>query len=366
MTSEQKEEGKRFPRGKAQSVALARQRVNTNRPANIRSNGAATRVRHREFVADVAGVVAFGTQSYAVNPGVAATFPWLSTLADRYESYKFHKLHFIYETTKSASTDGSVQGLIDFDAADAAPTTKALFMGHANAVRAAVWQEFVFDARARDLHKFASERYVRSAAPAANLDIKTYDVGNFFIGVAGCADTSAIGELYVEYDVEFTTPQLNPAVAIAAAEPLTQFLVQYGVRAATDVLGSAPVSYGASYCTAATNTLTFTVAGDYLVEVSAAYGTSILGNSGGTATVSFSGTPQGNTQLGVITASVGQTLVFSSVSGSPTSGDKRNYLRISPQSQVPLEVRKVLTQCQLPRFSAPSHDGDRWTRIEEM
>jgi hypothetical protein len=339
--------------------------MNINRPANIRSTGAATRVRHREYIADVAGVVAFGTQTFAVNPGLAATFPWLSTLANRYESYKFHKLHFIYETTKSASTDGSVQGLIDFDAADAAPTTKALFMGHANAVRSAVWQEFVFDARARDLHKFAAERYVRSAAPAANLDIKTYDIGNFFVGVAGCADTSAIGELYVEYDVEFTTPQLSPAVAIATAEPLTQFVIQAGNRTNADVLGDAPVSYGASYCTASLNTVTFSVAGDYLVELVVISGCAITGNTGSTATLTYGLRTSGSAQLGVITASVGQTVVFSGVTNSYST--PRNYLRISPQTQVPLEVHEVLAKSLRPgHYSAPALGGDRWTDIEDM
>lgn len=356
MTSEQKG-GERKGRGQGivQSVPLARQRMNTNRPATIKSNGAATRVRHREYIADVNGVVAFGTQTFAVNPGLSATFPWLSTLANRYESYKFHKLHFIYETSKSASTDGSVQGLIDFDAADAAPTTKALFMGHANAVRAAVWQEFVFDARARDLKKFAVERFVRSAALAANLDIKTYDVGNFFFGAAGCADTSVVGELYVEYDVELTTPQLNPAVAIGATVPLTQFVFQDGTMTTSDLLGTAPQSFGASWCTANQNTLTFTTAGDYLIELSLATATAaVTGDTGSTCTVTHYIATTGVPQLGIVTAAVGETYVFSGVTSYSGPYPYRNFIRISPQSQVPLGAQRLLTSCRRAAHPEPS------------
>jgi hypothetical protein len=288
--------------------------------------------------------------SYAVNPGIAATFPWLSTLADRYESYKFHKLHFVYETTKSASTNGSVQGLIDFDAADAAPTTKALFMGHANAVRAAVWQEFVFDARAADLHKFAAERFVRSGSLSSNLDIKTYDIGNFFIGAAGCADTSSVGELYVEYDVEFRTPQLNPAVS-ATLSPVSQYLITGGTG--STILKTTPVTYGASYCTGVDNTLTFTAAGDFIVEVYSGNSSSATtGSTGSTATVNTTAVViAGHAAVALVTATIGQTYVFSGVSGYSSS--IMSYLRVSPQSQVPLSVvRLMLTQRRAPADDA--------------
>jgi len=52
-----------------------------------------------------------------------------------------------------------------------------------------------------------AERYVRSGSLASNLDIKTYDTGNLFVGAQGCADTTDIGELYVDYEVELITPQ---------------------------------------------------------------------------------------------------------------------------------------------------------------
>jgi hypothetical protein len=311
-----------------QSVPLARQRINRTSNPVITHRAQGSRVRHREYIADVDGVVGFGTVTYAINPGIAATFPWLSTVANRYESYKFHKLHFIYETNKSASTNGSVQGLIDFDAADAAPTTKALFMGQANAVRSAVWQEFVFDARLKDIHKFAAERYTRSTTLASNLDIKTYDVGNFFIGAAGCADTSVVGELYVEYDVELTTPQLNPEVSSTGAAEAQVLFSDGGTLSTTNYFGSAPLSYGASFATAAVNTLTFNTAGTYILFV-ASSGSNTFSGITGTATIveNFHLVVSGN-NYGIFTATAGQTLIFALSSWTAYA----NYMTITPYS----------------------------------
>lgn len=165
------------------------------------------RIRHREYLADVAGSVAFANTAFAINPGLAASFPWLSAIAVRFESYIFRRLRFEYETQRSTATNGTVMMAVDFDAADAAPTTKTGIMSYHNAVRSAVWDECCYNSDAGDLRKFGVQRFIRSAGLAANLDIKTYDVGNLNIATQGEADTTAIGELYVEYDVELITPQ---------------------------------------------------------------------------------------------------------------------------------------------------------------
>ncbi len=165
------------------------------------------RVRHREYLADVAGSVAFAATGYAINPGLATSFPWLSNLAKNFESFLFRRLSFEFETQKSTATSGTVMLAIDFDAADAAPTTKTALMTYHNAVRSAAWAECQYRSDGADLRKFGVQRYIRTAALAANLDIKTYDVGNLYVATQGEADTTAIGELYVVYDVELITPQ---------------------------------------------------------------------------------------------------------------------------------------------------------------
>jgi len=98
---------------------------------------------------------------------------------------------------------------VDFDAADCAPVNKLEVMAFHNAVRSAVWEECCYRSDGPDLQKFGVQRYIRKGGLNPNLDIKTYDVGNLFIASQGEVDTSAIGELYVVYDVELITPQLS-------------------------------------------------------------------------------------------------------------------------------------------------------------
>jgi len=183
-------------------------RITTSSPSILSaySGDGRVRVRHREYIADVAGSVAFAANSYVVNPGIVATFPWLSVLAANFESYKFNNLCFQFSTEKSASTNGSLMIAIDYDANDAAPTTKTIMMSYHNAVRCPVWSETKYVADRPDLQKLP-QRYIRAGA-VTGTDLKTYDVGNLFVSTAGCADTSALGELYVIYDVELITPQL--------------------------------------------------------------------------------------------------------------------------------------------------------------
>jgi len=108
---------------------------------------------------------------------------------------------------------------VDFDAADAAPTTKQQLLAYQGAVRSAPWQRCAYIAAKTNLRKFGIQRYVRSAALASNLDIKTYDVGNLFVATQGTTVTGSLAELYVDYDVELFTPQLTAAESVVPPIP---------------------------------------------------------------------------------------------------------------------------------------------------
>jgi len=151
---------------------------------------------------------------------------------------------------------------IDYDAADAAPTSSLQLASFWGTRDSAVWQNTDFSADTQDLQKFGVKRYLRYGNLASNLDIKTYDVGNFFIASEDCADTSNIGILYVEYDVEFQTPQLDASALISsnsakisATAPVKTNLFDGG----STITGGLPVA-------AAGNTITFNKSGQFLVE----------------------------------------------------------------------------------------------------
>jgi len=99
----------------------------------------------------------------------------------------------------------------------------------------------------------------------ANLDIKTYDVGNFF---AATTDGTAVnwGKLWVEYDCELKVPQLNPsgnALAIGGA------ITGNGSISAANPLGVSPIISGGSngLATSTNSGIFLAFPGTYLVSV---------------------------------------------------------------------------------------------------
>lgn len=165
------------------------------------------RIRHREYIRDIAAANAnFAVASIPINPGILETFPWLHSIALSYESYLFNSLSFEFETSGVTTDRGTILMAIDFDAADSPPVTKQDMMAMNGATRSSVWSHQTCTASIKDLRKFGVQRYVRNLAPLVNQDIKTYDVGNFFIATQGTGNLTC-GELYVTYDITLHTPQ---------------------------------------------------------------------------------------------------------------------------------------------------------------
>lgn len=197
--------------------------VTKTRSPTIKTTNRGFVVVHREFIQDVTAADSnFRNTTFSVNPGLATTFPWLSAIAGRYESYLFRRLHFVYEPICPTSTPGAVMMAVDYDASDTAPTSKVVLMSYRGAVRSAPWNITRFDASRGDLRKFGVQRYVRNAAAPANTDVKTYDVGNLQLATQNTPATpTTLGELYVEYEVEFFTPQI-PTSLTRAQRNVTQ------------------------------------------------------------------------------------------------------------------------------------------------
>jgi hypothetical protein len=272
-------------------------------------------VRHREYVGEVTGQTAFTVVSYSVNPGLAATFPWLSTVAQNYESYRFRRLCFDFETAVSTATSGSIQMAFDYDAADSAPSTKAILMAYHNAVRSPAWGECCCTADSSDLNKFGTQRFIRSSALAANQDVKTYDVANFHLAVSGFAGATVSGELYVDYEVELITPQSVASGAPGLSDWYLSNLFQTG--AAGSCLATATWT-GPLAASVAGSTITLP-AGSYEVLVGTRATGAYFWSFTGTASRVSKGPCLANTFVSVcldVVSSGSQTLVIENSAGA--------------------------------------------------
>lgn len=235
------------------------------------------RVKHREYVADIVGTLAFTDSVLPINPGLAPLFPWLSQIAQNFESYLFHELCFEYETQTATSNGGKVILSVDYDASDAPPTSKTQALQQRSKADGPVWENFRLNLDRQDLAKFGPQKYVRAGAEPG--DIKTFDIGNLSVITQNCSNLTGNGELYVCYDVELITPSIaNPT------EQLSERIQGGGTMTAT-LLGTAPTSFGApialgsgvpNIAPSVGNMITFAQVGQYLLEAAVA-GTGLTG-----------------------------------------------------------------------------------------
>jgi hypothetical protein len=181
--------------------------VRQNKPRTTPMPNGDILVRHREFVVDASSAAAFTAVQLELNPGLPGSFPWLSTLARSYESYRFDKLSIMFETSSPTTSSGKQLLAIDYDSSDAAPTTKQQAMAYRSSVSCPVWSDCEHISLPEDLNKRKSY-FVRAGDLAANQDVKLYDVGNLFICSQGGAGVTS-GEIYIDYEVRLMTPQLG-------------------------------------------------------------------------------------------------------------------------------------------------------------
>lgn len=296
------------PLGRTQFAPAARTKVIQTGRAKVNNlpNGD-VRVVHREFLQEVANV---GTNFQAalvnINPGLVTTFPWLSKIARNFESYRFNRLKFDYETESSSASAGCVMLAVDYDVSDAAPASKQQLMAYRRSVRSAVWQPCCHTSEKEDLNK-QKTYFVRSQPLLANLDQKLYDTGNFILATQNLGGT-AQGEIYIEYDITLMTPELNLTEIVGGS------VVGGGTLSAATPLGNAPVpdaqNFGITVGTTANSILTFTQLGDYVLTY-AFVGTVIA--AAPSAQILGAGVTLLNSTLGVIDSGALNAIVRSEV-----------------------------------------------------
>jgi hypothetical protein len=165
-------------------------------------------IRHRELIAVIPGSVAFAVSEYPVQPGLSTSFPWLSTIANKWEMYRFNSIAFRFISRSSTAFTGTVSLAPDYDSSDDSPTSYQQLSSYQGVVSDSPWTSILCQLSPRATQLVANNRYIRSSVLSDNQDIKLYDVANFFIATVGQAGTSSVGELWVEYDVVLSIPQI--------------------------------------------------------------------------------------------------------------------------------------------------------------
>ncbi len=185
-------------------------RANYTRPNIQQKPDGTVRIRHREFLSDFTAIstdAEFNVWRTTINPATEATFPWLSGVALNYELFRFRKIKFSVVPLLPTSAPGWVATAIDYDVDDVAPATKNALYAMDGVQRSAIWDrcETVSDARA--LHPTGEFKFVDSAVldRLSTCGHALFACGGFDMNAGG-----SLAEMWVEYDVELSVPQLRP------------------------------------------------------------------------------------------------------------------------------------------------------------
>lgn len=202
--------------------------MTTNGPPAIFATSQRSHViRYREYIGDIitGSAGAFTIQKFALNPGVATTFPWLSQIAVNFEQYIFKGMIFEFKSTSADALNSTNTALgvviiaTDYDAVDSPFVTKQQMEQ----------QQFCSSGRQSSslLHPIECSRqqtpivqlYVRGTPgfPSGS-DPRLWDLGNTYVATQGAQGSAVnIGELWVSYEVEFFKPQFNVNPATSGA-----------------------------------------------------------------------------------------------------------------------------------------------------
>jgi len=213
---------------RTKSAPVARGTSVSMRKPQYRSSKNGITIAHSEFFDELyvpytAGG-AFGETpivfSYEVNANKASIFPWLYSISQRYERYRFKSLRFRYVSQVPTSTQGSMLTAFDYDPADPNPTSKVQIMSFEGAKMTPVWQsnEIVIDCSKLGITP-GQWFYAANNVTGTTATVSTYQLGTagraiFMIDNIGAIAGNGLnfGSMFVDYVVEFEVPQADPGI----------------------------------------------------------------------------------------------------------------------------------------------------------
>jgi hypothetical protein len=270
------------PMGRAEAAPAAQFVERPYREPRVsRTSAKKTCMGQEEFLVDVTGTVAFTVQqSFSLNPGLAASFPWLSIEAAGWERYRFKKLDFRYTTATGSGTPGTVIMAPDYDASDSAPASQQIALAYKDREYCPPWElDKLCRLSSEGMNGAYKEHFVRTTGLSANQDVKTFDVGNLHLCTVG-GTAVPWGKLFIEYEVEFYNPQIPPGGLAASASVQGSG----GSFAVATPFGAAPLALGSwnPVVAGATVSLSGAPVGQEIAVTCAVTGTVITGIGFGT------------------------------------------------------------------------------------
>ena len=202
-------------------------------PAVINRSNKEFVMRHREYITDIysAGGTAntpsiFNNQTFPVNPGQSNTFPWLSSIAGKFEQYRLEGMLFEYKSLYSdavVTQNGSIGSIIlatEYNAGASMFVSKQQMENYQFAQSCKPSHNVLHPIECARSQTVLPELYVRPSTVPVGEDVKTYDFGDFQIASVGiplgaAGAPVALGELWCSYQIALLKPKI-PSIGPAS------------------------------------------------------------------------------------------------------------------------------------------------------
>lgn len=174
-------------------------------------NGRSFRVSHSELIMDMVapGFSKFDVTKLEINPGLYGTFPWLSGIAPRFETYKFLKLTFEFITSVGTQTSGRILIAPDYDPDDDdSSEDKTIISSFDDSKGFPPWKDTRVTCKPKNLQS-RKGLLVRTTSVTEKIIHDALQLNVCYSGFTTGLETP-VGELWVHYTIDFLTPQLQP------------------------------------------------------------------------------------------------------------------------------------------------------------
>lgn len=184
-------------------------------------------VRHREFLGNIKNTSVFTNTVYPLNPGLDGTFPWLASVANAFEQYRFRGVVVEYKSTSSDSvlstnasgSLGTVMIATQYDSIEPPFTNQQMMLNHEFANSRKPSEDFCHPVECKSDLTANHLYYVRNSAMVNNADERISDLGLLQVateGMQGTPGTSSCGQLWITYEVELYKPRVMPGAPIGS------------------------------------------------------------------------------------------------------------------------------------------------------
>jgi len=150
-----------------------------------------------ELCFDVSATSSFTARSDSIQPGNSDMFPWLSTIALKYQQYRFKKLQFRYVQRTNYLQIGSLHMAHEPNTYDLKPSSSSQISQMRGAREGPLLHNMIIPIQCDRVWRYTRANFTRLGE-----DLKTYDFGNLLTATDGANPVGISGRVYVDYELE--------------------------------------------------------------------------------------------------------------------------------------------------------------------